>query len=121
MRKVKLETLVKWVHPAPLVQEAPQDPQEPMALRDLQAALETLVQLEKREILVKPESQVFRENLAHLVLEASEEKRESPVRLVQLVLLALRVPLETMVPKEAQAQVVSPVTWAPLESPVQLA
>lgn len=120
VRKVKLETLVKWVHPAPLVPEAPRGPREPMALRDLLAVLETLVLLEKREMLVKQESQVFRENSAHQVLEESEEKRESPVRLVQLDLPALRVPLEMMVPKAAQVQVVSPVTLAPLERPVQL-
>lgn len=35
------------------------------------------------------------------VQEESEEKRESLVRLVQLDLLALRVPLEMMVPKAA--------------------
>lgn len=120
VRKVKLETLVRWVHPAPLVPEAPQDPREPMALRDLLVALETLVLLEKREMLVKQESQVFRENLAHQVQEESEEKRESPVRLVQLDLPALRVPLEMMVPKAAQVRVVSPVTLAPLERTVQL-
>lgn len=120
VRKVKLETLVKWVHPVPLVPEAPQDPQELMALRDLLVALETLVLLEKREMLEKQESQVFRENLAHQVQEESEEKRESLVRLVQLDLPALRVPLEMMVPKAAQVRVVSPVTLDPLESPVQL-
>lgn len=36
------------VHPVPLVQEAPQDPQELMALRVLLVVLETLVLLEKR-------------------------------------------------------------------------
>lgn len=35
------------------------------------------------------------------VQEESEEKRESPVLLVQLDLLALKVPLEMMVPKAA--------------------
>lgn len=119
-RKVKLETSVKWVHLALLVPEAPQDLQEPMALRDLPVVLETLVLLEKREILVKQESRVFREKLAHQVQEESEEKRESPVRLVQLDLPALRVPLEMMVPKAALVQVDSPVTPVPLESPVPL-
>ncbi|KAF1377753.1 hypothetical protein PFLUV_G00204020 [Perca fluviatilis] len=120
VRKVKLETLVKWVHPAPLVPEAPQDPQEQMALRGLPVALETLVLLEKRAMLVKQESPVFREKLAHQVQEESEEKRESPVRLVQLALPALKVPLEMMVPKAAQGRVVSLVTLALLESPVLL-
>lgn len=119
-RKVKPATLVKWVPPAPLVPEARQDPREPMALRDLLAVSETRVLLEKREILVKQESQVFRENSAHQVLEENEEKRESPVRLAQLDLLALKVPLEMTVPKAAQVQVVSPVTLVPLESPVPL-
>lgn len=36
------------VRPVPLVLEAPQDPQELMALRDLLVVLETLVLLEKR-------------------------------------------------------------------------
>lgn len=36
------------VHLVPLAQEAPQDPQEPMALRDLLEELETPVLLEKR-------------------------------------------------------------------------
>lgn len=120
VRKVKLGTLVKWVHPAPLVQEVPQDPQEPMALRDLRVALETLALLEKKAMLVKQESQVFREKLAHQVQEESEVRRERPVQLVQLDLLALRVPLEMMVPKAAQVQAVSLVTLVPLESLVLL-
>lgn len=120
VRKVKLETLAKWVHLVPLVPEAPQDLQEPMALRDLLVVLETPVLSEKREMLVRQESQVFREKLAHQVQEESEEKKESLVQLVQLDLLALRVPLEMMVPKAALVQVDSPVTLVPLESPVQL-
>lgn len=121
VRKVKLETLGKWVHPVPQVPEAPQDPLEPTALRDLLVASETLVLSVKREMLVKQENRVFREKMAHQVQEENEERRESPVRLVQLDLLALRVPLEMMVPKEALVQVDSPVTLVPLESLVQLA
>lgn len=120
VKKEKLETLAKWVHLAPLVPEDLQDPQEPMALRDLLVVLETLVLLEKKEMLVKQESQVFRENLAHQVQEESEERRERVVPLVQLDLPAPRVPLEMMVPKAAQVQVVSPVILVHLESLVQL-
>lgn len=121
VRKVKLEMLVKWVHQAPLVLEVPQDPQEPMVLRDLLAVLETPVLSEKREIPVKRENQGPREKLAHQVQEESEEKRERLVRLVLLDLLARKDPLETMVQKAAQVQVVSLVTLVPLESLVQLA
>lgn len=120
VRKVKLETSAKWVHPAPLVPEAPQDPREPTALRDLLVESETLALSEKREMLVKQESPVFREKLAHQVQEESEEKREKPVQPVQLDLPVLRVPLEMMVLKAALVQVVSLVTLVPLESPVQL-
>lgn len=120
VRKVKPETSAKWVRPVPLVPEAPQDPLEPMALRDLLVELETPALWEKREMPVKQESQVFREKLAHRVQEESEEKREKAVRLVQLDLPAPRVPLEMTVLKAALVQVVSPVTPAPLESPVQL-
>lgn len=119
MRKVKLETLAKWVHPAPLVHEGPLEPQEPTALRDLPVVSETRVLLEKRETPVRPECPVFRENSGPRVREASEERRESTVRLVQPDLRALRAPQETTVPKEARVRVVSPVTWAPPESPVQ--
>ncbi|KAG7215041.1 hypothetical protein INR49_022831 [Caranx melampygus] len=73
-----------------------------------------------REMLVKQESQVFREKLAHQVHEENEERRERPVQLVQPGLPVLRVPLEMMVPKAALVQVVSLATPAPLESPVLL-
>lgn len=120
VRKAKPETLDKWVHLAPLVPEAPQGPQELMAHRDHLAVSEILVLLEKRETLVKQESPVFREKLAHQVQEESEEKRESLVRLVQLDLLAPRVPPEMTVLKAAQVQVVSLETPALLESLVPL-
>lgn len=120
VRKVKLETLVKWVHLVLLVQEAPQDPLEPMALRDPLAVSETLVLLEKRETLARLESLVLREKLAHRVQEAREEKRESQGLLVLLDPRDLRGPLEMMAPKEALVQVDFPVTLVPLESPVLL-
>lgn len=72
-------------------------------------------------MLVKQESQDFREKLDHQAQEESEEKRERLVQLVLLDLPVLKVPLEMMVPKAAQVQVVSLVTLVPLESPVQLA
>lgn len=120
VRKEKLETSGKWVHPVPLAPEVPQDLQEPMALRDLLVVLETPALSEKRETLVKPESRVFRENSAHQVQEESEEKRESRVRLVQRDLPAPRVPLEMTVPKAALVRADSLVTLVLLESLVQL-
>lgn len=70
---------------------------------------------------MRQESRDFREKLDHRAQEENEEKRERLVQLVLLDLPVLKVPLETMVPKAALVQVVSPATLVPLESPVQLA
>lgn len=67
-------------------------------------------------MLVNLESLDFKEKL---VLQDQEENEERRARLVLQVLpdlLAPKVPLETMVPKEAQVQVVSLVTQAPQEN-----
>lgn len=72
--------------------------------------------MEKREMLVNLENLDFKEKL---VLQDQEENEERRARLVLQVLpdlLAPKVPLETMVPKEAQVQVVSLVTQAPQEN-----
>lgn len=71
-------------------------------------------------MLVNLESLVFKEKLALLDQEENEERRVRLVLQVQLDLLAPKVPLEMMVPKEAQVQVVSLVTLAPQESLVPL-
>lgn len=120
-RKVKLEMSVRWVHLVPQVPEAPPEPLVLTALRGPLVELETPVLWERREMPVKQESQVFREKLAHLVPEGSEERRERPVPLVLPDPRALRVPLETTVPKAALVQVVSPVILVHLENPVRLA
>lgn len=116
VRKVKLEMLENRDHLDHQVPEDHLDLQELMALKDLLVELEILVLLERREILVNPESLVFKENLVLQDQEENEERRARPVLQVQLDLLAPKVPLETTVQKEAQVQVVSPVTLAPLES-----
>lgn len=113
-RKEKPETLVRWVLPVLLGPEAPPDPQELTALRDLLVVLETLDLLERRVTQVKTESLVFRENLADLAQEESEERRESPVLQVLLDPPALKVPLEMTVLKEVLVQVVSLVILVPL-------
>lgn len=69
---------------------------------------------------VKLENQVFKEKLALQDQEENEERRVRLVLQVQLDLLAPKVPLEMMVPKEAQVQVVSLVTLVLQESLVLL-
>lgn len=120
VRKVKLETLVKWAHPVHLGPEDPLDLLELMALRDLLVALETLELLEKREMLVNQESRDFKETSALQDQEVNEVRRGKLVLLVLPDHLVLKVPLEMMVPKAALVQVVSPVTLVPQESLVLL-
>lgn len=117
-RKEKPETSVRWVHPALPVPGAPQDLPELTAPRDLQAASETPVLLERRETLVSQENLACREKSALRVREESEERRERAVRLELLDPPALKDPPEMTVPKEVQVQVVSPDTLVLLESPV---
>lgn len=69
---------------------------------------------------MKLENQVFKEKLALQDQEENEERRVRLVLQVQLDLLAPKVHLEMMVPKEAQVQVVSLVTLALQESLVLL-
>lgn len=76
--------------------------------------------MEKREMLVNPESLVCKEKLVLQDQEESEERRARLVLQEQLDLLDPKVPLEMMVPKEAQVQVVSLVTPAPQENLVPL-
>lgn len=120
VRKVKLEMLGNRAHLDHPVPEAPLDLLELMALKDPLVESEILELLEKREIPVNPASLVFKEKLVLPDQEENEERRVKPVLQAQLDLLAPKVPLETMVQKEAQVQVVSLVTLAPLESLVLL-
>lgn len=120
VRKVKPETSVKWVHLDLLVPEVLRVPQVPTVLRDLPAVLETLVLLEKRETLVRAESQDFREKLVHQVREENAGRRGRLVLLELLDLLALKVHLEMMALRAALVRVASLETPDPLESPVQL-
>lgn len=76
--------------------------------------------MEKRETLVNQESLVCKEKLALQDQEENEEKRERLVLLVLLDLLAPKVLLEMMAPKEAQVQVVFLVILVPPESLVLL-
>lgn len=120
VRKVKLEMLVNRAHLDHQVPGDLLDLQELMALKDLLVELEILELLEKREMLVNQESLVFKEKLALQDQEENGERRARLVLLVQLDLLVPKVPLEMMVPKEAQVQVVSRVTLAPQASLVRL-
>lgn len=115
-RKAKPETSVKWVHPALLGPEAPPDPREPTAPRDPRVALETQVPLGRREMLVKQESQAFRENLARRVHEENAERRESLVPPALPAPLDPRAHPETTVPKAVPVRAVSPAILAPPES-----
>lgn len=67
-------------------------------------------------MLVNLENLDFKEKLVLQDQEENEERRERLVLRVLPDLLAPKVPLETMVPKEAQVQVVSLVTQAPQEN-----
>ncbi|KAJ8339195.1 hypothetical protein SKAU_G00359810 [Synaphobranchus kaupii] len=91
-----------------------------MALKGPQAASATLDPWERRENLVKPESLVFKEMVAHRVPEGNGERRVKPVPLVLLALLVQKVPLEMMALKAVLVQAVSLVILVLLESPDRL-
>lgn len=120
VRKERQEMLARWVPLVHLAPEDPPDPQERTAPRDPLEALETLVLWERRVTQARLENQVFREKSVHQVQEESEERRERLVLPVLVDLPVPKVPLETMVPKEAQVLAVSLVILVPLESLVRL-